>query len=576
MPAFLALDHPLWHRLALALAHSLWQGALIAAVLVAVLHLFAIRRAAHRYAATLVAFLALAVSPLATFFIVNVPAVESAPALSASASPIEFAAALELEDSPAGPRPPSAASLDWRAILAAAQPYLVLLWCCGVSLLGVRLLGGIVSLRRLTADAIAAPEHMARRAARLADRLGLRRLPPLRLSRRARDALAAGFFRPVVLLPISWATAMPADVLEAVLAHELAHIRRHDLWVNLVQRVVEALLFHHPAVWWLSRRLRKERELCCDELAVTLTGQPVGYARALEHVARWRVGSVGPALATGMGGTKMALLDRVRHVLKMNSQDRRAMWPAGLVALGVPLFAFFLPAAFVTAAPEEEGVVVAQADREGEGERREGERREGERREGDRPRPEGERREGDRPRPDGERPPRPDGPPRREGDRERPDRPDGPPRVEGDRERPVRPDGERPPRPEGGPRPEMNAELIEMIRQLRREVEELRREVRTLRGEGPRPPFRPEGGPPRDGERPERPGFRPDGPRGEGDRPGFRPERPDVRPEGRERGDAERREGDRPRPEVRRPDRPDRPDGERREGDRPRPERDRD
>src|SRR5690606_9531729 len=134
------------------------------------------------------------------------------------------------------------------------------------------------------------------------------------------------------------------------LAHELAHIRRHDLWINLLQRVVETLLFHHPAVWWLSARLRRERELCCDELAVRLTGQPIGYARALEHVARWRVDSFHPALATGIGGTKMALLDRVRHVLKSDPGNRRTMWPAGLVALAIPALALLAPGALLTAA----------------------------------------------------------------------------------------------------------------------------------------------------------------------------------------------------------------------------------
>ncbi|MEX0717068.1 MAG: M56 family metallopeptidase [Planctomycetaceae bacterium] len=657
MSAFLALEHPLAQRLAITLAHSLWQGALVAATLLVVVRLFDLRRPAQRYAATLVAFLMLAVSPLATFCIVAVP-VDRAAAFEAAPLPrtalrrdmrtatieIDRAFVESVGFSSSAPRAMNNVTLaNARALFATLQPWLLLAWCGGVLILGARLLGGFLFLRRMTADAVDAPERLARLAARLGARLGLRRIPPLRLSPRAGDALAAGFFRPVVLLPISWATAMPADVLEAVLAHELAHIRRYDLWVNLAQRIVETLLFHHPAVWWLSRRLRRERELCCDETAVRLTGQPVGYARALEHVARWRVDSLGPVLATRMGGTKMALFDRVRHVLKRESGDRRSMWPAGLVALGIPLFALLIPAAFLSAAPDDEGAVVAQAKEKRDADRVKPERGdreqlaaskaerlsqlerdpaskerilrergqldperlatlkaerlaeleksriaqadrprpEGERRDGDRPRPEGERRDGDRLRPEGER---------RDGERDRPIRPeaerDRPQRPDGERERPFRPEGERPPRPEGerpfrpeggprGERPEMNPELIELVRQLRREVEELRREVRMLRGDGPRPPFGPEGGPRREGDRPDRPDFRPEGPR-DGDRP-----------PGRGPADAERREGDRPRPEGRpdRPDRPrpearpDRPDAERREGDRPRadrPEGDRD
>ena len=98
------------------------------------------------------------------------------------------------------------------------------------------------------------------------------RASPACSSRRAVEVVALGYLRPMVLLPATLVTQMPPEMLEAIIAHELAHIRRLDLWVNLAQRVVETLLFYHPAVWWLSSRLRSERELCCDELAVRVTG----------------------------------------------------------------------------------------------------------------------------------------------------------------------------------------------------------------------------------------------------------------------------------------------------------------
>ncbi|MEW4531549.1 M56 family metallopeptidase, partial [Maioricimonas sp. JC845] len=103
--------------------------------------------------------------------------------------------------------------------------------------------------------------------------------------------------------------------LRNVLAHELAHVRRWDPLVNGLQRGVEALLFYHPGVWWMSRVIRDERELCCDALAVQVTGQPVAYARTLELVGRRQLGLRTPAWATGMGDRQMKLLKRVRHVL---------------------------------------------------------------------------------------------------------------------------------------------------------------------------------------------------------------------------------------------------------------------
>ena len=105
-----------------------------------------------------------------------------------------------------------------------------------------------------------------------------------------------------MLVPVAWVTEMPAEALEAVIAHELAHVRRLDLWVNLLQRVVETLFFYHPAVWWISRQLRQEREMCCDEMAVAATGERLAYVEALELVARERLTGVRPALAAGARG----------------------------------------------------------------------------------------------------------------------------------------------------------------------------------------------------------------------------------------------------------------------------------
>ena len=86
--------------------------------------------------------------------------------------------------------------------------------------------------------------------------------------------MTAGWFKPVLLVPANLVTGMPPDLLEALLAHELAHVRRHDYLVNLLQFAAEILLFFHPTVWWLSRRIRIERERIADDMAAALIGQP--------------------------------------------------------------------------------------------------------------------------------------------------------------------------------------------------------------------------------------------------------------------------------------------------------------
>ena len=119
-----------------------------------------------------------------------------------------------------------------------------------------------------------------------------------------------GWLRPVVLLPVFALTGLSEEQFRAVIAHELAHIRRHDLLVNLFQMLVETLLFYHPAMWWLNRRIRAERELCCDEIAVSLTGNRLEYARALTLMAEWKNA---PLLA--MAANRGPLSQRIFHIL---------------------------------------------------------------------------------------------------------------------------------------------------------------------------------------------------------------------------------------------------------------------
>jgi len=120
-----------------------------------------------------------------------------------------------------------------------------------------------------------------------------------------------GWWRPAVLVPVSACLQLSPAQLEAVLAHELAHIRRHDYLVNALQNVVETVLFYHPAVWWLSGRIREEREQCCDDLAVSVCEDRVMYARALVLLEESRQQS--PAF--GLAATGGSLLTRVHRLL---------------------------------------------------------------------------------------------------------------------------------------------------------------------------------------------------------------------------------------------------------------------
>ncbi len=359
----LVLPEQVTWRLAWALVHFVWQGAAVAVLLALTLWLGRVRRPSTRYAFGLIALVAMVACPVVTFSVVrpatevNAPpstaigAVDEDPAtylfdpLPSTALTTEGLADGEAQlETDSMPMSPDVAVAPVLPVAASArsgwlrvQPWIVSGWLLGVAALSMRLLLGWIGVRRLRRQVEPVPEWLVERVRHLAQALRVTR-PLIHLSQGVTEAIAVGFLRPMILLPVAWVTELPPDMIEAVLAHELAHIRRGDLWVNLIQRLVETLLFYHPAVWWLSRRLRIERELCCDELAVDATQNRLRYAETLEYVGRLSLPAARPALALPVVGPRGFLLSRIRHLLTISPQERASrVWLAGLIALSVPV-----------------------------------------------------------------------------------------------------------------------------------------------------------------------------------------------------------------------------------------------
>ena len=211
---------------------------------------------------------------------------------------------------------------------------ILLVWFVGVAVLTLRLLAGWLWVQRLRSHGTSpAPAGWQQMASRLAKRLHIDgRAKPIQLLESALVEVPTviGWLRPVVLMPTSALAGMGPQQLEAILAHELAHIRRHDYLVNLLQTLVETLLFYHPAVWWLSRRIRIERENCCDDLAVSLCGDPYTYAKALADLEALRGDSSRLVLAATGG----SLLYRVRRLIGAPTHAGRGPgWLAGSTAV---------------------------------------------------------------------------------------------------------------------------------------------------------------------------------------------------------------------------------------------------
>lgn len=310
----LLFGQPWVDRVGWALMHFLWQGALVTAILA--MARSCARKPGTRYALACIALAVMVVAPFVTIAL----------ARSASIAPAGAAAAVPDQAAPAAFQMHFPAPAWWQRIC----PWLVAGWFIGVIAFSIRLIGGwyVATRLRFTA-ASSAPPEWRQILERLAGRIGVTR--PVRLLASAATEVPAvvGWLRPAILVPATAFAGIPAGYLEALLAHELAHIRRHDFLVNMLQKMAEALLFYHPAVWWVSQQIRIERELCCDDLAVATSGDVLAYARALTQLESLRPAHAG--LAVAANGASLA--NRIRRLLTPPGRHSHALPGMGAASL---------------------------------------------------------------------------------------------------------------------------------------------------------------------------------------------------------------------------------------------------
>ena len=230
-----------------------------------------------------------------------------------------------------------------RAGLERFLPIVVLAWSLGVAVGAVRCVGGWLLLRRLVNRATPATEEIAARVRSLARAMGIHRTIGVLVSNDVTGPFTTGWIRPVIVLPLSMLSGLDPVHVNAILTHELAHIRRWDYFVAIAQAVATTVLFHHPVTWWLDRRLRVEREYCCDDLAVAASQDRVGYVRALAELESLRLGL--PSLA--LAATDGSLHDRVARLLAGRSASAPAGWAPAATVLAVLFAASVVEAAGV-------------------------------------------------------------------------------------------------------------------------------------------------------------------------------------------------------------------------------------
>jgi hypothetical protein len=196
-------------------------------------------------------------------------------------------------------------------------------WFAGAAACSLRLLMGFISAAALRlsrpAPVLSEWQHALDR---LIERMHVSRRVRLLPTDRVDSPSVIGWLRPVILAPVGVLCRLSPGQVEALLAHELAHVRRHDYLVNVLQGIAESLLFYHPAVWWISSQIRAEREHCCDDLAVAASGDVLVYARALAELESLRAAHFKAALSANDG----SLLQRIRRLADPVAAHRPAGW----------------------------------------------------------------------------------------------------------------------------------------------------------------------------------------------------------------------------------------------------------
>lgn len=322
------LPTALVHALGWMLVHSLWQGAVVALALAGLLLLLRRHSAEVRYRTASAALLMLLLVAAITFVryyraaptaavtqAAGVGAVGLAPATAAITAENAAGAVSTVAVAPTGVQ-------AWLVYFDENMPILVAGWLLGLLAMTLRLLGGLAYVQRLRRYRVQPlAEEWQARVTGLATKAGLTRPVQLLESALVRVPVVVGHLRPVVLLPLGAVTGLGTAHLEAILAHELAHVQRRDYLMNLLQSVAELLFFYHPAAWFMTACLRTERENCCDDVATALVGgNPLTVARALAALAELTVQPAPAAhLALSALGPDGSVLGRIRRLVQGRS-----------------------------------------------------------------------------------------------------------------------------------------------------------------------------------------------------------------------------------------------------------------
>ncbi|WP_166442583.1 penicillin-binding transpeptidase domain-containing protein [Phragmitibacter flavus] len=362
-------------EVAVTLGHSLWQGTVVAVGLAVVLKMMRSAGAGMRYGVCCLALVGLVLWPVWTWWqmgrgtgleVVEMPWDQVMGSGDMTAMTQVGGNGSEEVDMVA-----SGGAKVEKGRRLPIWGWLMVGWLSGMMLLTVWRTMGWCALRRLKVGAVPLSGEFETLARRLARKMRVGRRVVVYWSDKVGGPLVFGWWRPVVLLPVSLMTGFTAAQVEMILAHEFAHVRRQDYLVNLLQMVTETVLFFHPAVWWINRQIRREREHACDEAVVAVMGDADGYARTLTQLAERELDGVpSMALAMAASGERGDLWVRVTRLVRMTEGREELRLFPGLAWVGVLLVGvgvWLMPAGGEVLAVEVERELVRGAIRDRNG-----------------------------------------------------------------------------------------------------------------------------------------------------------------------------------------------------------------
>lgn len=332
MSEFVSMIDPVLRSTGWMLIHSLWQGLVIGGIAFLLIR-FATARSEHSYKVLVGALSLFLIVCAATFayYITNDSSSVHQPIQIATESQenVVIVATTGAEES-------GEQFAFITGFLNTHITSIVYIWLAGLFFFGLRFFSGLFELRKIKASAQYVSHNVMARANEIVDKMMIKKGVSIFQSAIVKSPMVIGHLKPMVIFPLGMLSGIPAGHLEAILAHEMAHIKRYDYLVNIMQSVVEVLFFYHPVVWWMSNKIRDEREHCCDDIAVAYCNNPKEYVRALADVESYAV--TNSLLTTAFPGKKMKLFERAKRIVTPKNKVISTFDKVFAIILAVILF----------------------------------------------------------------------------------------------------------------------------------------------------------------------------------------------------------------------------------------------